>query len=123
MFEIFKKKNKSKKNNVVNQLHIYRDNYGIWWFNDEDLGILHEVFVGDINLMIDIYAEGETELLVNISEYDMSDKTNVLIQSTIKQDIYQLSNTEIEGWLCPCLLQYFKEYPSYLYFQIIKIKR
>ena len=121
MWKLFKRKKVelTKNNNVVNQLHIHRDDCGIWWFNDEDLGILHEVFVGDINLMIDIYAKERKHLIVNISEYSMPNYTNVLIQ-TEAEDVYELSGTEITGWLCKCLLCYFKDYPDFLYFEILQ---
>jgi len=29
--------------------------------------------------------------------------------------MYKLDGTDVEGWLCPCTLNYFKTYPEKIY--------
>ena len=49
---------KTKANNTVNLLNIYKTKSGVWCFDDDDLGIVAEPFVGDINRMIDMHVDG-----------------------------------------------------------------
>lgn len=110
---------KTKANNAVNMLDIYRTKNGVWCFNDEDLGIIAEPFVGEINTMIDMYARGKEELTVYISKEEIPNCTLSLtkLESEFK-GMYTLNGTDIEGWLCPCLLNYFPEYVQNIYVRI-----
>lgn len=112
----------TKANNQVNLLHIKRDKHGIWWFDDKDLKINHEVFVGDINTMIDMYSDGDNELLVYISKDPIAKETLSLNRIYEEgEGMYQLNGTEVIGWLCPCLLNYFPEYVENIHVKIQKL--
>jgi hypothetical protein len=110
---------KTKANNTVNVLHPYRTEQGIWCFDDEDLDIVGEPFVGDINKMIDMYANGRKEIIAYISSRPVHKQTLSLSKKEeLGEGMYQLDGTEIIGWLCPCLLQYFPDYPENIYAKI-----
>lgn len=112
------KQAKTKANNTVNLLNIRRDGNGIWSFDDKDLGIIGEVFVGEINTMIDMYAKGKKKITVFISSSEIPSYTISLTRIAGEfEGMYQLDGTEIEGWLCPCLLNYFPEYVEKIYVQ------
>ena len=110
---------KTKANNTVNILNIYKTKSGIWCFDDADLSIVAEPFVGEINLICDFLAKGKKELTVYISEKKIPD-SDVILNQTEQKDWYQtkVSGSNIEGWLCPCLLNYFKDYPKQIYVKI-----
>jgi len=108
-----------KTQNTVNVLFPYRTKYGVWCFDDEQLGIVGEPFVGDINTMIDIHAQGSENLIINISSQPIPGSTLSLTKrEDLGQGFYQLDGTEITGWLCPCFLNYFPDYVEKVYAKI-----
>lgn len=115
-----KKLVKTKKNNTVNVIYPYRSKEGIWAFDDEDINIFGEVFVGDINTMIDMFSEGKEKLTIFISSSPIPNFTLSLsrIKDSDVEGMYLLDGTDIEGWLCPCLLNYFPDYVDKIYAKI-----
>ena len=110
---------KTKANNAVNILDIYRTKNGVWCFNDEDLDIIAEPFVGEINDMIDMYAKGKEELTIYISKEPILNGTLSLTRVEDEfEGMYRLDGTDIVGWLCPCLLRYFPNYINNIYVRI-----
>lgn len=108
---------KTKANNTVNVLNLYRTKNGIWCFDDEDLQIIAEPFVGDINTMIDMFAKGKEEVVAYISAEPIANGTLSLTRNDEAEyeGMYKLDGTDVEGWLCPCTLNYFKIYPEKIY--------
>lgn len=113
----------TKAHNTVNILHLYRTESGVWCFDDKDLDIVGEPFVGTINDMIDMYVDGATRADVWISSSPLPDYTVKLnkIEKGL-EGTYELDGFEIVGWLCPCTLQYFPSYPENIYAIIKPIK-
>jgi len=117
---------KDKTKNQINVLHPYRDQYGIWKFDDAEVELQAEPFVGDINRMIDMYANGKKQITVYISKDPMPQETLVLEKATaatypdmdvteadvLNEGWYKLKGTDIVGWLCPATLKYFEGYPD-----------
>lgn len=123
---------KDKTKNQVNVLHPYRGKYGVWAFDDAEVGLQAEPFVGSINDMIDMFANGQEQITVFISADPIGDETLVLektkspgrkaIKDLIEveegdEDImdngwYKLKGTNVVGWLCPATLKYFEDYPK-----------
>lgn len=109
---------KDKTKNQVNVLHPYRGKDGIWRFDDDEVELDGEPFVGNINTMIDAFANGEKKITIYISKDPIKDYTLVLDKSIMKGAVdgdYCLRGTTEEGWLCPATLKYFKNYPKELY--------
>lgn len=112
---------KTKVGNTVNILHPYRTKGGIWCFDDDDLDIVAEPFIGKINEMIDMYADGKEGITVYISSSPIYEQTLSLSKKEeLGEGMYQLDGTEIVGWLCSCLLNYFPDYVSNIYVRIEK---
>ena len=110
---------KTKASNTVNVLHPYRTKGGIWCFDDDDLDIVGEPFVGEINTMLDMHTNGKEEATIFISSKPIHDQTLSLSKKEeLGQGIYQLDGTDITGWLCPCLLNYFPDYVDNIYVKI-----
>jgi len=83
-------------------------------FDDADLEIVAEPFVGSINSMIDMYANGRKNITAFISSQPIPNNTLCLIKVE-GEGMYQLEGTDIVGWLCPCLLNYFPSYVDRIY--------
>lgn len=113
------KKQINKKRNTVNILYPTRSKWGVWSFDDDDLGIVGEPFVGSINTMIDMFAQGKEQAVVYISHSPIPESSLSLTQRLeLGTGMYQLDGTEIVGWLCPCTLNYFEDYPEKIYARI-----
>ena len=94
---------------------------GIWAFDDEPRGLLREPFVGAINSMIDSLVTNIPDAKIGfrllfsedfIPDYDVK---LVWMRQEGKGNWYYCKKFEIEGWLCPALLKYFKEPPQEIY--------
>lgn len=111
--------NKSK--NQVNVLYPYRTKGGIWCFDDKDLEIVAEPFVGEINDIIDYFAKGRENLAVYISKGILPNETLVLNKKEeLGQGMYECTTIGVTGWLCPCLLNYFPDYVDEIHVRIEK---
>jgi hypothetical protein len=110
------KPNKTK--NQVNVLYPYRTKYGVWCFDDKELEIVAEPFVGSINTMIDHFAQGREEVITYISHSPIPEASGHLIKTEEGNGWYELEGMNIKGWLCPCMLNYFEGYVDDIYFKI-----
>jgi hypothetical protein len=111
---------KDKTKNVVNVIHPYRGKYGIWAFDDAEVELQGEPFVGDINTMIDSFAGGKEKVTVYISSQPIANQTLKLNRIEENEGFYNLDGTDMVGWLCPATLKYFPEYPLNIYAKIEK---
>lgn len=108
-----------KTRNVVNFIKADRNKYGIWTFDDEDLGIVGEPFVGEINDMIDACLEGYQECTILCSQFPIPNyNISLTRRDDLGQGMYQMDGTEVVGWLCPCFLSYFPHYVEKVYAKI-----
>jgi len=108
-----------KTKNQVNVLFPTRNKYGVWSFDDADLGIVGEPFVGQINNMIDIMVPGKEACLIYCSKDPIPDyNISLTKREDVGQGMYQMDGTDIVGWLCPCFLNYFPDYVEKVYAKI-----
>lgn len=110
-----------KTKNQVNVLYPYRSTYGVWAFDDEQVGLHGEPFVGEINTMIDMFTNGDTKAIFYISHSPIADQT-LSLTKVDNDGNYQLDGTEIVGWLCPATFKYFEGYPEKIYARIERLK-
>jgi hypothetical protein len=111
-----------KTNNQVNVIFPTRNEYGIWAFDDEAVGLHQEPFVAEINDMIDLFVNGATRCTIYISKDPIPDAQVQLIHrggDRYAYGTYELVGTDLVGWLCPALLKYFPSYVSKIYAKII----
>lgn len=114
-----KVKLKDKTKNQVNVIFPYRTKGGIWCFDDEEVGLQAEPFVGNCNKMIDMFVNGKKKCIIYISETPIKDQTFQLKKIvSYSEGTYNLVGTQEEGWLCPATLKYFKDYPDNIYVKI-----
>ncbi len=116
---------KDKSKNQVNVIFPYKGDYGIWAFDDPEVGLDGEVFVGNINTMLDILTENGDAATVYISKDPIASYNAQLIKVLdpahgIEPGWYKLQGTNMTGWLCPALLKYFEGYPDKIFARIEK---
>lgn len=97
---------------------------GLWVFDDPDVGLVREPFVGAADTMIDRATEAiphaDRGFLAVFSANYFPDAQIVLEWQREEGggNVYRWTDTGMEGWLCPALLRYFSEAPSKLYIQV-----
>lgn len=108
-----------KTKNQVNVIFPYRTKYGIWCFDDEEVGLQGEPFVGSINPFIDSLVGGDKDCTAYISHSPIDNHT-VKLTKVDNNGNYLLGDTSIIGWLCPATFKYFTGYPDNIYVRIEK---
>lgn len=115
------------KGNYLISIHPYKQG-GIWQFDDERIGVRGELFVQDINKMIDDMVKkagldrpenGFRAIFSSRPFPNYHMKLNLIPPPKGEEDLggsnYQMEGSEIEGWLCPVLLCFFEEAPKHIY--------
>jgi hypothetical protein len=97
---------------------------GLWVFDDANVGLVKEPFVGGTDTMIDVATAhiptADKGFLAVFSASYFPDTQIVL--DWMREDgggnVYRWKEKEMEGWLCPALLRYFTEPPANLYLRV-----
>ena len=109
--------------NLINviQPHRYR---GMWVFDDPQVGLSKEPFVGGADTMIDRVtsqvpdAESGFTLLFSGIPFPGHEFRLEWRREESGGNVYYSEQLDAEGWLCPALLRYFAERPLEIYVQI-----
>jgi len=112
-----------KTQNQINVIHPYKTGFGYWVFDDEEVGLQKEPFVGSINEMLDRLTNDGTQCTVFISEDYIPGYNLKLIQcpapdGTHEPGWYKWNERNLSGWLCPALLKYFDGYPHTIFVKL-----
>jgi len=97
---------------------------GMWVFDDEKVGLVHEPFVGDADQIIDRVVNGIPNaeagfiLLFSSTPFPGHEFRLSWRRSDGNGNYYYSHAHDMEGWLCPALLKYFAEPPTEIYFQV-----
>jgi hypothetical protein len=121
------KKAKSPIFNAINVIKPYLWN-GIWVFDDPARGLDKEALLAGMPEIIERVCsqQGITDpqngFVVIFSDTPFPGH-DVVLEHLRSDDEgvgnwYRLKGTEMEGWLCPALLKYFKSPPSKIYIQV-----
>lgn len=97
---------------------------GMWVFDDPNVGLVKEPFVGGADTMIDrataALPNADRGFLAVFSANYFPDAQIVLEWQ--REDgggnVYRWKEKEMEGWLCPALLRYFTDPLEKLYIQV-----
>lgn len=107
-------------NNFMRVIAPYRYE-GTWVFDDPEKGLVKEPFVFGADEMVEWIA-GQTEgsekgLLILFSDrpFPGFQKKLTWIREEADGNWYKIDDPEMEGWLCPALLQYFDIPPAEIY--------
>ena len=108
--------------NALNVIFPYKYE-GMWVFDDASAGLDKEPFVEGADVIIDRALEakgittGETgfRLLFSAGEFPRYDAKFIWLRAADGGNYYTAEGTDLEGWLCPALLEYFDEAPKEIY--------
>ena len=97
---------------------------GLWVFDDPNVGLVKEPFVGGTDTIIDV----ATAHILNASQGFIAvfsagyfpDAKIVLewVREKGGGNVYRWAEKDMEGWLCPALFKYFEQTPQKLYIQV-----
>lgn len=111
-----------KSNNTVNIIHPYRTKFGTWVYDDPELNVYMEAFVMGSSEVIDHLVGKDTNYFdAAISSHPLPNPTAVLTRMDNKNresgmnGWYHLEGTNMDHWLCGCVLDYFSDYPEKIY--------
>ena len=99
---------------------------GTWVFDDPNRGLYQEPFVAGIPEVIDKIvkdipdAEEGFRLLFSAHPFPSHTHTLVWKRKDSGGNWYECPQLQMEGWLCPALLKYFREAPKTIYFKAEK---
>lgn len=96
----------------------------MWVFDDPNVGLVREPFVGGADTMIDRaiahIPNAEQGFLLVFSAGYFPDAQIVLEWDREESggNVYLWNKQKMEGWLCPALLKYFPDPPQNLHIQV-----
>lgn len=113
--------------NSIQIIYPYKE-HGVWMFDDESCGVNREPFCGDINRMIDAMVEDSG--LVAAHRGFMA----TFSPTPFPQAKYSMHHIRpdggghwyeafgLQGWLCPCMFNYFEAAPENIYISVDSIE-
>lgn len=124
---LMQKRKVDKTGNAVNVIYPYRTSHGTWVYDDEDLGVYSEAFVCGSSEVIDHLVGEETNTFTAaISAAPIPGYQAKLVRLDNKEGMtgwYRLDGTDMEHWLCSCVLDYFPDYPAEIYVLFSDLKK
>jgi hypothetical protein len=108
--------------NTIIAIHPYKSN-GMWVFDDREVGLSREPFVSGADAIIDRMvqeipnAELGFTLVFSSQPFPGSQTEFEWRREEFGGNWYYSSVLEMEGWLCPALLNYFDSAPKKIYAQ------
>ena len=110
-------------NNSLFVIKPYKDQ-NCWMFDDPAVGLVREPFVCGADRMIDVATShipnADRGFFAIFSASPFPDAQIVLerVGEESGGNVYRWAEEDMEGWLCPALLLYFKKPPEKLYIQV-----
>ncbi len=98
--------------------------HGMWVFDDPNVGLVQEPFVGGADTMIDRATDhipNANEGFVAVFSASYFPDAQIVLDWRREEsggNVYHWPEREMEGWFCPALLKYFKKAPERLYIQV-----
>lgn len=111
-----------ENNNSIFTLYPYKENGIQWMFDQLDMGITREAFVGNSDTLIDSMVNGKEQCLLLFSDKPFPE-SNVELKFKEQDDAgttYDIVSPErpYTSWLCNCLLNFYPHPPQNIYAKI-----
>ncbi len=96
----------------------------MWVFDDPNVGLAREPFVGGADTMIDVataHIPNATQGFVAIFSAGYFPDAKIVLEWVREEgggNVYRWAEKDMEGWLCPALFKYFEQTPLKLYVQV-----
>jgi hypothetical protein len=97
---------------------------GLWVFDDANVGLVKEPFVGGADTMIDVataHLRNAANGFLAVFSASYFPNAQIVLEWARAEgggNVYRWKEKAMEGWLCPALLRYFSEPPAKLYIQV-----
>jgi hypothetical protein len=97
---------------------------GMWVFDDPNVGLVKEPFVGGADTIIDVatsHIPNAKEGFIAVFSANYFPDAQIVLDWTHKEgggNVYRWAEKGMVGWLCPALLKYFVTAPPKLYLQV-----
>lgn len=112
-------------NNVIQILRPWKEG-STWMFDDEEIGVRREAFVGGASEMITALmehfgvipdAEGKINLIFSDGAFPQAEQLTY-VESSMSGVVFRWKN--MDAWFCPCFFNYFDvdAVPTHLYCQV-----
>jgi Family of unknown function (DUF6717) len=110
-------------------IHPYKQ-HGVWMFDDPRAGLIEEPFIAGADVILDRMtekipdAESGVTVFFSASPFPGSQhefhwrREGAPPEGWSGGNWYYSPEYDLEGWLCPALLQYFEKAPERLYVQV-----
>lgn len=109
--------------NQINVIYPYK-HQGLWVFDDANVGLNKEPFVGGADIIIDVLTSKITDphrgftLLFSANQFAGYQHRIEWLRQENGGNVYLSPEIGIEGWLCPALFRYFDTAPRTIYIRI-----
>ena len=115
--------------NVIMVLYPYKHE-GLWVFDDERTGLVREPFISGADTIIDRAVERRRirnadqgfRLIFSSTPFPLYDFKFRRVREADGGNWYYSEDFQMEGWLCPALLQYFDKAPEEIYAQFKELE-
>ena len=97
---------------------------GMWVFDDPNVGLVKEPFVGGADTMIDVataHIPNANQGFIAVFSAGYFPDAKIILEWVREEgggNVYRWADRDMEGWLCPALFKYFEQTPDKLYVQI-----
>ena len=97
---------------------------GMWVFDDPNVGLVKEPFVGGADKMIDVataHIPNANQGFIAVFSAGYFPDARIILEWVREEgggNVYCWAEMDMEGWLCPALFKYFEQTPDKLYVQI-----
>jgi len=94
---------------------------GLWVFDDPNVGLVKEPFVGGADTMIDVatrHIPNAGKGFVAVFSASYFPDAQIVLERVREEgggNVYCWAERGMQGWLCPALLRYFSQAPEKLY--------
>lgn len=109
--------------NAINVIAPYKYQ-GLWVFDDARVGLVQEPFISGADTMIDRVvadlpdAEHGFTMIFASTPFPSHQYRLDWRRRDGSGNWYYAAQLDLEGWLCPALLRYFREPPKHLYVEV-----
>ncbi|NBO93158.1 MAG: hypothetical protein EBV06_12745 [Planctomycetia bacterium] len=97
---------------------------GMWVFDDPNVGLVKEPFVGGADTIIDVataHIPNASKGFIAVFSAGYFPAAHIILEWVREEgggNVYRWADRAMEGWLCPALLRYFADPPRKLHVQI-----
>jgi len=97
---------------------------GMWVFDDAQVGLTQEPFVGGADTMLDAMVAAIPDadkgfcIVFSATAFPQYQYKLDWVRPELSGNVYRSAELGMEGWLCPALFKYFPQAPAEIYLKV-----